>query len=749
MARVFVGIAWPYANGPFHIGHLAGAYLPGETFARFHRLLGDDVLMVSGSDMHGAAITIRADREGVEPREVAERYDALHRETFQRLGFSFDLYTHTHTVLHERTVQELFLGLLENGLLSRRTEGAAYCPKESRFLPDRYLTGTCPHCGNPEARGDECDHCGRVLEPKALGSPRCRICGTPAEFRPSEHFFLRLDLLEPKVRAYLAEHPEWRANVRGVSENFLAQGLHPTPITRDLAWGIPIPLEGYEGKRIYVWFEAVIGYLSASREWAVRSGDPSAWRRFWDPNAPVRAYYFIGKDNIFHHALLWPAISLGVGGLALASDVPANEWLTASGGKISKSGGSDESLFLPQLLDRYAPDVIRFYAAALAPQNHDTAFDPREFDSLATEVLSNQYGNLVQRLLVLTRDRYAGATPRPYPADLTTGPFAERVRTAHARIRAEYEQVHLKEALELALAEIREGNRWFHEAKPWQAPEPDRTRIVAETLWLLRAASIWLSPVLPFSSAEVYRMLGLGPGPSNGAWDEALVPPPAGTQLGEIRPLFPRADRAPVAPEITSAEIASAPLGEVPLEIRAGVIRTAAPHPKADRLYALTVDVGDPAPRSIVAGIRADYSVEQLVGRRVLVLANLEPRTIRSVASLGMMLAADVDGHAALLAPPEDVAPGAVVSGATAGARTITYAEFERRPIGVGVVAPGDPATAELAGRRVAVDGPWAVGEKVAIVLDGVDAPHGLVLAFGPGRPAQVPEAVRPGAKVR
>ncbi len=745
MARIFIGVAWPYANGPIHIGHLAGAYLPGDTFARFHRLFGSEVLMVSGSDMHGAAITIRADREGTEPRTIAERYDALHRETFRRLGFSFDLYTNTRTVLHERTVQELFLGLLENGLLARRTEPSAYCPKERRFLPDRYLRGVCPNCGNPEARGDECDRCGRVLEPPQLGSPSCRICGTPAEFRPSEHFFLRLDLLEPKLRAYVTEHPDWRSNVRGTAENFLRQGLRASPITRDLAWGIPIPLEGYDEKRIYVWFEAVIGYLSASREWAIRRGDPEAWRRFWDPAAPVRAYYFIGKDNIFHHALLWPGISIGVGGLALATEIPANEWLTASVGKISKSGATGAELFLPNLLERYPPDVIRFYAAALAPQNHDTEFDPAEFDSLYTEVLANQYGNLVQRLLVLTRDRYGGRTPADSPADLAGSPFAERLRTAHARITAEYERVHLKEALELALAEVREGNRRFHEAKPWQAAEADRTRAVAETLWLVRAAAVWLAPVLPFSSSEVYRMLGFADGPLPGGWTDALAAPPAGQALGEIRPLFPRPESPPTAtPPVPTPSPEETP----PLEIRAAVIRTAEPHPKADRLYALTVDAGDAAPRSVVAGIRADYAVEALVGRRVLLLANLEPRRIRSIRSEGMLLAADVDGHAALLEVPEGIATGTVVEGAERGARPIRYDEFETRPIRVGTVRRGEPGrvTVDLGDRQLLVPGTWPDGHRVA-VLDGGAA--GTVLGFDGGRPVEVPEAVRPGTRVR
>jgi methionyl-tRNA synthetase len=749
MTRIFVGVAWPYANGPFHIGHLAGAYLPGEIFARFHRLCGDEVLMVSGSDMHGTPIAVRADQEGTTAEAIATRYDAVHRSCFERLGFSFDVYTNTHTVLHRRTVQELFMTLLEAGLLTRKTEEGAFCAKDHRFLPDRYLRGTCPHCENPDARGDECDRCGRVLEPRQLRHPSCRLCGTPAEFRASEHFFFRLDLLERQVRSFVERSPHWRANVRGVADNFLAQGLRPTPITRDLEWGVPIPLEGYEGKRIYVWFEAVIGYLSASKEWAIRSGDPDAWHRFWDLDQPVRSFYFIGKDNIFHHTILWPAISLGVGRLALAADVPANEWLTVGGGKISKSRPDGVDATLPTLLDQYPPDVIRFYAAAMAPQNHDTEYDPDEFRRLAEDVLSNQYGNLVQRLLVLTRDRYDGATPRSYPAELTQGAFADRLRAAHARITAEYEQVHLKEALDLALEEVRAGNRRFHEAKPWAAEEPDRTRAVSEALWLVRAVALWLSPVIPFSSASVYRMLGFAEPPGNGSWDEALSPPPAGRPLGEIRPLFPKRD--PTPPVSAAPPSASPPAGDPPLEIRVAVIREAVPHPSADRLYALRVDVGDPEARSVVAGIRLSYTPEELLGRRVLLLSNLEPRTIRKVLSDGMLLAADVAGKAVLLEPPEGPPAGTPIDGVERGARRITYEEFSARPLAVGraVEADEDGTAVDLGGRRIRVPGAFDAGTLLIVRLPGSEAGAATVLRFGEFGPARPSVPVEPGGTVR
>jgi methionyl-tRNA synthetase len=752
MPRIFVGIAWPYSNGPFHIGHLAGAYLPGDTFARFHRLRGREVLMVSGSDMHGTPTLVTAEKEGVTPVEIAERYHAINRSAFERLGFTYDLYTHTHTVVHEKTVQELFLALLEHGYVQRRTAEGAYCPKHQRFLPDRYLTGTCPHCGFDQARGDECDNCGRPIEARQLGNARCALCGTPAELRPSEHFYLELDRLQPKLGEYVRPMAHWRPGTKRVAENFLLEGLHPTPITRDLEWGIPIPLDGYDSKRFYVWFDAVTGYLSASKEWAIRSGNPDAWHRFWDEQEDVRQYYFVGKDNKFHHTIVWPGMLLGVGGLQLPYDVPANEWLRTSHSKISKSRTEDQAAFIPALLERYPPDVIRFYAAQLAPQNHDTELDWKEFDQLREEVLANQYGNLVQRTLVLVRDRYEGKIPS-LPEGRSVDPALEaRLRTAHERITQEYELVHLKEALELALAEVREENRRFHEAKPWQAPEPDRSLVLYEALWSLKAIATWLAPVLPFSSAEVFRMLGYASSPSPGSWDGALVAPAPGQSLGTIRPLFPRPapESGPSGGSTDSA--AAGTQGPPKLSVRAGTVRSVAPHPAADKLYVLEVDLGENTPRTVVAGLRSSYAAEALVGRSVSLLANLAPRTIRRMTSQGMVLAADHDDRAVLVEPPGGVRPGEYANGAAATDRVISYDEFAKIPLRVGRVegpAPSGGTTLDLGGSKLTVPGSWSVGQKVVVRLASDSGESGEVLAFGPGRPVTVAGEVPPGARVR
>jgi methionyl-tRNA synthetase len=757
MTRYFVGLAWPYANGPFHIGHLAGAYLPGDVFARFHRLCGDEVLMVSGSDMHGTPILVRAEQEGTTPAEVAERFDTVNRQSFDRLGFSFDCFTSTRTLVHQRTVQELFLRLLENGYIQRKTEPNAYCPKHARFLPDRYLTGRCPHCGSENARGDECDNCGRALEPRSLIEPRCRLCGTPAERRDSEHFYLQLDQLADKLGPYVAAQSHWRASVAKIAANFLAEGLHPTPITRDLDWGVPIPLDGYDGKRFYVWFDALIGYLSASREWAIRSGRPEAVDRYWDPRERVRHYYFIGKDNTFHHTILWPGILLGVGDLPLPYDVPANEWLVLGGKKFAKSGSVGLDGSIPSLLERYTPDHIRFYAALLAPQNHDTEFDPEEFVRLYDEVLANQIGNLAQRTLVLARDRLGSQVPDPGDRAAIEGPgsVGARIREAHDRITASLEKVELKEALELALAEIRAENRRFHEAKPWDAPDAERARAVYESLWVLEAESIWLAPFLPAAAERLRTALGHPGGPDPGSWSSAPHPPEPGRPLGPAVPLFPRRDQPPATPGPARATgtTQGAASGNAPvrLDLRVAEIREAAVHPSADRLLALTVDAGEGRIRSVVAGLRAYYAPEQLRGRRVVLLTNLAPRTIRSIPSEGMVLAAEAGERVALLLPPSSASIGASVSPAPPGEPPISFDAFSGLTLRVGRVLPEPPegrSAVDIGERSITVDGRWTPGSLIVVRIDPATPDQGTVLAFGEAAIGADP-ATGAGAKVR
>src|SRR5581483_802681 len=413
--RVFIGVAWPYANGPLHTGHIAGAYLPADIFARYQRLAGRDVLMVSGSDQHGTPITVRADREGLPPSEIASRFHEEFLQTWQRLGISFDIFTHTSTENHERTTHEIFLDLLEKGHVYPGKMSLPYCPQDKRFLPDRYVEGTCPNCGYASARGDQCDNCGRTLDASDLQDPRCRLCGTRPEWREEEHFFLRLSAFNGRLKEWVSRQTHWRKTVLNWTLGILNEGLEDRAITRDIDWGIPIPLPGYDSKRIYVWFEAVIGYLSAAKEWAAANGDPEAWRRFW-LDAAVPSFYFIGKDNIPFHTIIWPAMlfvndTAATEKLRLPFDVPANQYQTVRGSKASTS--RNLAVWVPDYLSRYDPDPLRYYLAATMPETSDSDFTWTDFYRRNNDELVAAWGNLVNRVLTFSYRNFGGAVPQP------------------------------------------------------------------------------------------------------------------------------------------------------------------------------------------------------------------------------------------------------------------------------------------------------------------------------------------------
>ena len=397
--RILVAVAWPYANGSLHLGHLAGCYLPADIFARYHRLKGSDVLMVSGSDQHGTPITIRAEQEGTTPEEVASKYHAEFQRSWEQMGISFDLFTSTGTDTHQQVVHEMFLALYDKGYIYTDTTRLPYCPACQRFLPDRYVGGSCPHCDNSNARGDQCDNCGRTLNPEDLVRPQCSICGTPPQFKDSEHFFLRLTAFQEPLLEWVKQQPHWKANVLNFTQRYLEDGLKDRAISRDISWGVPLPWEGYESKRIYVWFEAVIGYLSASKEWAQQPGNEGKWEDFWkDPAA--KAYYFIGKDNIPFHTIIWPAMLVGYGGLSLPYDVPANEFLSLENRQFSTS--RQWAVWLPDYLERYRPDPLRYYLSINMPETSDSDFTWSGFVRRNNDELVATYGNLVHRVLTFT-----------------------------------------------------------------------------------------------------------------------------------------------------------------------------------------------------------------------------------------------------------------------------------------------------------------------------------------------------------
>ena len=518
--RILIGVAWPYANGPLHMGHIAGCYLAADIFARYHRMKGNDVLMVSGSDAHGTPITIRADQEGVEPQEVLERYHAQFLDTWQRLGISFDLFTSTHTANHQEVVQDFFLRLMEQDYIYSDTMLLAHCAGCDRFLPDRYVEGTCPHCSNGRARGDQCDACGHTLDPIELVDPRCSICGATPAFQDSEHFFLRLSAFEQPLLDWVNRQDHWRPNVANGTRGFLEGGLKDRAITRDLTWGVPVPLDGYDAKRIYVWFEAVIGYLSAAVEWASQDGRDGSWQDFWkDEN--TRSYYFIGKDNIPFHSIIWPAMLMGYGDLNLPYDVPANEFLSLEGLKFSTS--QNWAVWVPDYLDRYDPDPLRYLLSINMPESGDTDFTWSEFVRRNNDELVATYGNLVNRVLRFTYRNFDGQVPveaaAPEEAELT---LLEAARSAMASVDDSLAHTRFRAGISQAFGLAQECNRYLDARAPWQSIKTDRSeaaRALTTTIKALNCLKVMLAPYLPFSSQKLHDFLGFDGDVTAEPWD--------------------------------------------------------------------------------------------------------------------------------------------------------------------------------------------------------------------------------------
>ena len=581
-----MAVAWPYASGPRHIGHVAGFGVPSDIFARYQRLRGRPVLMVSGTDEHGTPILVAADREGVSPREVADRYSRVIADDLRRLGLSYDLFTRTTTRNHERVVQDVFSTLFAKGYLIRRTQLGAFSPTTGRTLPDRYIEGICPHCGYPAARGDQCDSCGRMLDPSDLINPRSRIDGSTPVFRDSEHFFLDLPAFAGALREWIESRGGWRPNVRAFSLNLLAE-LRPRAVTRDIDWGVPIPLPEFadrSDKRIYVWFDAVVGYLSASVEWAQQTGDPDAWRRWWqDPHA--RHYYFMGKDNIVFHSVIWPSMLMGYdsggafgGGpghppLQLPENVVSSEFLTMEGAKFSSSRGV--VIEVRDFLERYDPDPLRYYLTAAGPETQDTDFTWEEFVRRNNDELVATWGNLVQRTLQLAA-RHFGGVPEPGAPQDADRSVRQAVTAGFEQVAALLEEARFKAALQQAMALAAQVNQYLGEQEPWRLVTRDRHRaaaVVHVALQCVADLGVMMAPFLPFTSQRLHEMLGeagqLAPLPefqeaasledphlvlrtdlSTAVARWAPVDLPAGRPIAPPLPLFRKLDPAVAAAEV-------------------------------------------------------------------------------------------------------------------------------------------------------------------------------------------------------
>jgi methionyl-tRNA synthetase len=513
--NILVAVAWPYANGPRHVGHVAGFGVPSDIFARYHRLAGNNVLMVSGTDEHGTPITVQADKEGVTPRELADRYNAVIAEDLRKLGLSYDLFTRTTTQNHYRVTQDLFGQMLQTGAIFKNTMTGTFSASTGKALPDRYVEGTCPICGYSEARGDQCDNCGNQLDPVDLINPRSKIDGSSPIFKPTEHFFLDLPKFKEQLSTWIGSKDEWRTNVRAFSLNLL-EHVQPRAVTRDLDWGVPIPLPGYDDKRIYVWFDAVIGYLSASIEWAHNQGTPDAWKEWWH-NPDARSYYFMGKDNIVFHAEIWPAMLMGYGQgplsngkdpLNLPYDVVSSEFLTMEGKKFSSSRGV--VIYVRDVLERYDADALRYYLTIGGPETQDTDFTWAEFVRRNNDELVATWGNLVNRVI---KNAFNNFDVVPTPGELTESDqqILRTVEEGFTKVGQLLAAARFRAALQETMNLASQANGYISEQEPWKVIKIDRERaatILYVGLRVVDNLKILFCPFLPFSSQRLHEMLG-------------------------------------------------------------------------------------------------------------------------------------------------------------------------------------------------------------------------------------------------
>jgi methionyl-tRNA synthetase len=535
--NILVSVAWPYASGSRHLGHIGGAYLPADIFARYHRVIGNKVLMVSGSDVHGTPITVRADAEGVEPIDIVNKYHNEFLGYWEKLNISWDNYTTTMTDTHIEVVHDIFLQLLENGLIDKQTSLQAYDKSEDKFLPDRYVEGTCPHCSYSEARGDQCDSCSKTLDPEELINPVSKISGNTAEFKETEHFFLKLSSLEAKLADWLETREGWRPHVINWAKSFVKEGLLDRAITRDLDWGIKIPVDDLgDGKKIYVWFEAVIGYLSASKEWAKLNGDEDAWKDWWT-NEDSESYYFIGKDNVPFHAVIWPSILLGYEGLNLPTNVPANQYILVKGEKASASRGVGKSL--DEYLNEWNPDSLRYALASVLPEQSDSEISEDEMIRRNNEELVAAWGNLVQRVFKQIQNNFEKLN-NIGPEEELDIKLLESVTNSYEQIGNQIEKVELKSALQESMKVVSTVNVYLNETEPWKVIKEDADRayrILHTSLIAIDSCANLLYPFMPTTSNKVKNAI---PRETNNDWGVNKIK--TGAELKEIGLLFKKFD---------------------------------------------------------------------------------------------------------------------------------------------------------------------------------------------------------------
>ena len=675
--RTLVTCALPYANGPVHIGHLAGVYVPADIYVRYLRLRGQEVLYVCGSDEHGVPITIKARQLGCSPQDIVDKYHNIIKESFKALGINHDVYGRTSSKIHAETASEFFKRLYDNGKFITRESEQYYDPEAKTFLADRYIVGTCPRCGAEGAYGDQCEKCGSTLSPEELINPKSKLSGAEPIKKKTTHWYLPLDKDEQWLRDWILEgHKEWRTNVYGQVKSWLDSGLQPRAVTRDLDWGVPVPVEGAEGKVLYVWFDAPIGYISNTKELL-----PDSWEKWWK-SPDTKLVHFIGKDNIVFHCIVFPSMLKAYGdGFILPENVPANEFLNLEGDKISTS--RNWAVWAHEYVKDFPgkEDALRYVLTANAPETKDNDFSWKDFQTRNNSELVAVFGNFVNRAIVLTHKYFGGKVPAAGELLDVDKAAMEEIPALKASLEKNIENYHFREALKDAMGMARVGNKYISDTEPWKVAKEDMARtatILNVSLQLCAWLSVAFEPFTPFACGRLRKMLDCNP-----SWDDIAKPGilEEGHQIGAAELLFTKVEDDQIEAQLAklaaskaehqAAEAAAAPVEpqkeEVTFEqfqamdIRTATVLEAERVPKTDKLLKLTIDTGIDR-RTIVSGIAQFYSPEDMVGKQICILANLKPRTIKGIESKGMILmAAQKDGKMRFVTPQEAVANGAQI----------------------------------------------------------------------------------------
>ena len=673
--RYLVTSALPYANGPVHIGHLAGVYVPSDIYTRYLRLKGYDVISVCGSDEHGVPITIKARKEGITPQQVVDRYHEIIKSSFERLGMSFNIYSRTSSPTHRVTASEFFRKLYDEGKFIEQSSMQYYDEEAQTFLADRYIVGTCPHCQNEKAYGDQCEKCGSTLSPDELLNPKSAVSGAVPVKRETKHWYLPLDKYEGFLREWILDgHKEWKSNVYGQCKSWLDLGLQPRAVSRDLDWGIPVPVEGADGKVLYVWFDAPIGYISATKDLT------PDWEKYWK-SEDTKMVHFIGKDNIVFHCIVFPSMLKAHGDYILPENVPANEFLNLEGDKISTS--QNWAVWLHEYLDEFPgkEDVLRYVLCANAPETKDNDFTWKDFQSRNNSELVAVLGNFVNRALVLTKKYYDGVVPERGELTEYDENTIEELQRIKASLERNIEQYHFREALKDAMSYSRIGNKYLADTEPWKLikTDPERVKTILNiALQITANTAIAIEPFMPFSAKKMIDMLAI----KKRDWEQlgSMELIDAGHTIGEAQLLFEKIEDDVIEKQLAKLEASRRAKLEADaaqnvtdqkaevsfddfqkMDIRVSTILAAEKVAKTKKLLKLTIDTGIDK-RTIVSGIAEYYTPEQLVGRQVLVLANLAPREIKGIESRGMILMAeDALGRLVLLQPEDKTMSGAMV----------------------------------------------------------------------------------------